>query len=172
MSANLDLVRSIYAGIGSGDFGSAEWADPQIEFVMAEGPDAGSWTGKADMAKAAREHLSAWEGFRVEPEEYRELDDERVLVLVHRTARGKTSGLQLGQVGSKGAQLFHVRDGKVTRYVTWINRDRALADLGLATQALHTQLAAAGIEHSGDRPRLVNVQPNKGHTLRHGRHLP
>ena len=46
-------------------------------------------------------------------------------------ARGKTSGLELGRVGSKGAQLFHVRDGKVTRYVTWINRDRALADLGL-----------------------------------------
>jgi hypothetical protein len=39
MSANLDLVRWIYAGLGSGDFGSAEWADPQIEFVMAEGPD-------------------------------------------------------------------------------------------------------------------------------------
>jgi hypothetical protein len=71
------------------------------------------------MAKVAREHLSAWEGFRVEAEEYRELDEERVLVLVHRTARGETSGLQLGQVGSKGAQLFHLRDGKVTRYVTW-----------------------------------------------------
>ena len=132
MSTNLDLVRSIYAGLGSGDFGSAEWADPQIEFVMAEGPDAGSSTGKADMAKAAREHLSAWEDFRVEAEAYRELDDERVLVLVHRTARGKTSGVQLGQVGAKGAQLFRVRDGKVTRYVTWIKRDRALADLGLA----------------------------------------
>ena len=44
--------------------------------------------------------------------------------------------------------------------------------LGRAAQALHTQLAGHAIKHSRDRPRLVNVQANKGHTLRHGRHLP
>jgi hypothetical protein len=43
--------------------------------------------------------------------------------------------------------------------------------LGLAAQALHAQLAGGGVKHSGDRPGLVNVEPDKGHTLRHG-HLP
>ena len=37
--------------------------------------------------------------------------------------------------------------------------------LGLATQTLHAQLPTHGVEHSGDRPRLVNVEPNEGHTL-------
>jgi ketosteroid isomerase-like protein len=132
---NLDLVRSIYAALERGDFGSAEWAHPEIEYVVADGPDPGSWTGLADMAEAARARLSLWEGYRIEAEEYRELDDERVLVLVHRSGRGKTSGLELGQIGTKGAQLIHVRDGKVTRYVTWADRERALADLGLAPEA-------------------------------------
>jgi ketosteroid isomerase-like protein len=132
---NVDLVRSIYAALERGDFGSADWAHPDIEFVIADGPDAGSWTGLADMAEAVRSGLSPWEKYRVEAYEYRELDDERVLVLVHRSGRGKTSGVELGQIGTQGAQLFHVRDGKVTRYVTWADRERALADLGLAPKA-------------------------------------
>jgi hypothetical protein len=45
--------------------------------------------------------------------------------------RGKTSGLELGQLQVKGAHLFHVKHAKVTKLVNYANRDRALADLGL-----------------------------------------
>ena len=83
------------------------------------------------MAESMRDSLSAWQGARTEAEEYRELDDERVLALTRRSGRGKASGLELEQLGTRGATIFHVRDGKVTNYIVYYDRDRALADLGL-----------------------------------------
>jgi ketosteroid isomerase-like protein len=128
MSANLDLVRSIYAAIGRGDYTSAEWADPKIEYVVVDGPDPGSLTGRDGLVQAMRSLFSALEDIRAEAEEYRELDAERVLVLTRLSGRGKTSGVQ---IGDRGAELFEVHDGKVTRIVAYFDREHALADLGL-----------------------------------------
>jgi ketosteroid isomerase-like protein len=135
MSENLDLVRSIYAAWERGDFSSGGWADDEIECVIADGPSPGHWTGPGAMVEGWRDFLSAWEFWRVEASEYRELDSERVLVFEDRSARAKMSGLLVGQkpgeTPSHGASLFHVRNGKVTVFVTYFDRDRALADLGL-----------------------------------------
>jgi ketosteroid isomerase-like protein len=132
VSANVELVRSIYAVWERGEWSSVGWADPEIEFVLVDVPDvSGSGTGVAGMAEAWRGWLSSWEDFRAEVEEYRELDDERVLVLAHWTGRGKTSGLELRQMRTSAATLFHIRDDKVTRIVGYFARERALADLGL-----------------------------------------
>ena len=131
-SDNLDLVRSIFADWERGDYSSADWADPEIEFVMADGPDPGTWTGLAGLAAWWRDYVSGWEGTRIEADECRGLDDEQVLVLVRYSGRGKRSGLELGPMQAKGAWLFHVRDGRVTRLVRYWDRDRAFADLGLA----------------------------------------
>ena len=133
-SANLEVVRSILAAWERGDFSSAEWAHPEIEYVHADGPEPGRWTGPAGMREAAREQLSAWEEFHPEVEEFRELDDEHILVLTDRRGRGKTSGLDLGEMRAKGAHLFHVRNGKVTRLVVYFDREHALADLGLPSE--------------------------------------
>jgi ketosteroid isomerase-like protein len=125
---NVDLVRAIYAAWERGDFSSAEWAHPEIEFVVPDGPDPGTWKGLAEMTEAWRSQISAWEGFHAVADEFRQLDDERVLVLGHIGGRGKTSGLEVGQ---KVAELFHIRDGKVTRLLTYWERERAFTDLGL-----------------------------------------
>jgi ketosteroid isomerase-like protein len=136
-SANLELVRSIYAAWERGDWSSLDWADPEIEFVVADGPDPGSWTGIAAMAEAWRDHVSSvFEDARIEVNEYRELDDERILVLLIFHGRGRTSGLEVGgQMATKAANLLHVRNGKVTRIAIINDRERALADLGLASES-------------------------------------
>jgi ketosteroid isomerase-like protein len=131
--ANLEILRSIYADWGRGDFSSVEWASPDIEFVLAGGPDPDIWHGLAGMSEGYGEWLRAWEGFRAEPEEYKVLDRERVLVLVRNGGRGRTSGLEL--VYRSVANLFHLQHGKVTRLVVYLDRGLAFADLGLGAQS-------------------------------------
>jgi hypothetical protein len=93
-SANVELVRAIFADWERGDFTSAEWADPDIEYEYADGP----WPGVAGMAERVRAVLAAWRDLRIYVDEYRELDDERVLVLVRRSGRGRASGLELDEL--------------------------------------------------------------------------
>jgi hypothetical protein len=134
MASNLDLVRSIYADWERGDFSSAEWAHADIELVRADRPEVSDSVGVGGMTETWREFLGAWEQLRVEADEYRELDAERVLVLAHWSGRGKTSGLELGQMRTKSASLFHIRGDKVTKLVLYVDAERALADLGLASE--------------------------------------
>jgi hypothetical protein len=131
MSENLDLVRSICSDWERGDFAAVKWADPKIEFVFADGPEPGSWEGQAPMAEAWRKVLSLWTDVHTEVAEHRELDDQRVLVLMSWSGRGKASGFDLARAPWRGANLFHLHKRKVTRLVLYWDRANAFADLGL-----------------------------------------
>jgi ketosteroid isomerase-like protein len=131
MSENLDLVHAICAEWERGHFASAEWADPDIEVIMVGGPEPGTWRGIAGAAEFTRSFLSAWSEIRFVADEYREVDDERIAVVVHYSGHGSTSGVDLGRMGTEHANLFQIRDGKVTRYVVYWDLGSAPADLGL-----------------------------------------
>jgi ketosteroid isomerase-like protein len=133
-SANLDLVRSIYANWERGDWSSAEWAHPEIEYV-SDDPllPLGHTTGVAGMANIWRNWLRAWKDFHTDADEYHEVDGERVLVLLRYSGRGNPGGLEV--MPMEAASLFHIRDGKVMRLVLYLDRERALADVGLKPEA-------------------------------------
>jgi hypothetical protein len=63
VSENLDLVRSIQAAWQRGKFENADWAHPEIECVMVDGPTPDSGSGLAGMARVWREFLSAYHDF-------------------------------------------------------------------------------------------------------------
>ena len=126
---NLEIVRSIYADWERGDFSSNEWADADIEFGFAGGPEPERWRGLTAMAEGYRDWLRAWKDFRAEPEQYLVLDDERILVLVRNSGRGRASGLEIIQ--QSVANLFHLRAGKITKIIVYLDRELAFADLGL-----------------------------------------
>jgi ketosteroid isomerase-like protein len=130
VSANADLVRSIYARWQRGDFSSVQWAHPQIEFEFADGPEPGRWTGIEQMSARYAGWLRGWKDFRAEAERYFTPDERRVLVFVRNTARGRASGLELDM--RSVANFFEVDRGKVVRLVLYWDRERALADAGIA----------------------------------------
>jgi 2-deoxy-D-gluconate 3-dehydrogenase len=147
----------MYTAWARGDFSSIDWADPEIEFVFADGPAPGRWKGHTEMSKAWGQFLATWEDFRSEAVEYRELDDERVLVFIRNSGRGKGSGIGVEQL-ARGANLLHVRGGKVKRLVAYFNRERALADLGLGsgeTSVASESDARSNVFSLTDRTALV-----------------
>lgn len=131
VSSNLDLVKSIYADWERGDWSSTEWADPEIEFAMIGGLVEGKWKGVPEMGKAWGTMVGAWNDLTADPEEFRELDDERVLVFLTNSGRGRGSGIDLGGISTKAANLFTIRGGKVTSLILYWNREEAISDLGL-----------------------------------------
>jgi len=148
MSENLDLVRSIYADWERGDFSRADWAHPEFEYVVVGGPEPVSGIGLAGMAEAMRGVLSVWDDHRIEAVECRQLDNERVLVFTRASGRGKASGLDLAQMRAEWIDVLRIRGGKVTRLVTYADRDRALADLGLEAQAVSEESTTPDLEEA------------------------
>ena len=132
MSANLDLVRSIYADWQRGTSVRSRGRIPRSNLcglavfsVARAAQDSREW--QRDPATSCTHVRMSGPRRRSS----RELDDERVLVLSQLSARGKTSGLDVGQVTTSAASLFHIRDGKVTPLISYMDRADALADLGL-----------------------------------------
>src|SRR5437763_665222 len=119
MSENLKLVHAILADWEHGDFRSTHWAHPRIEYAIADEPGAKLQCGVAAMGRTWREFLTAWDDYRVVAPEYRELDDERVLVAHVAKGRGKTSGLEIAATGGGTANVFHIRRGQVTRLFSY-----------------------------------------------------
>ena len=127
--ANVDLVRSIYDAWEAGDFSRAgEWAHPEIECASFGGPLAGGFTGTAAIEDGWRVLIETLDDVKPQAEEYRDIDEERVLVLSCLRGREKDSGENVEQLR---ANLFRIRDGRVVRLIFYWNRGRAYADLGL-----------------------------------------
>jgi ketosteroid isomerase-like protein len=127
MSTNMQLVREIYDRWERGDWQGYEWADPEIEFVIADGPDPRRIVGRDAMNREWRDFLGAWTDYSIEGEEFRELDGDRVLVLLHAKGHGKSSGAAIAPM--VGANIFTIRAGRVARLAIYFDHRSALSEL-------------------------------------------
>jgi ketosteroid isomerase-like protein len=101
---------------------------PQVVVRDRQSPDQAEYHGLDGVRQWLEEWSAAWDEWHVDVEEIREAGDDAVLVLVHQTARGHASGMEMD---SHDGMLFTFRDGKVVGLDYLTGRERALEAAGL-----------------------------------------
>jgi ketosteroid isomerase-like protein len=124
---NVEIVRSIHRAWEKGDFSSADWADPDIEYSPPH--ERRLSRGVTEMGRRFGEWIAAWENLRVSAEKIVGADD-RVVVLNRFQGRGKESGTPT--VDFSGASFFTLREGKVVILEFFWDHQEALEAAGLS----------------------------------------
>jgi ketosteroid isomerase-like protein len=105
--------------------GEALWEDldPEFEIVDHDIPDAGTYRGRDGVREWLADFGAAWESFTVEPQEYIDAGDGKVVLLVRLSARGRGSGVSLERLDGI---VWTVRDRKSVRLDYYNTRAAAL----------------------------------------------
>ena len=75
-----------------------------------------------------RSETDAWESLRVEPDEFRDLGGNRVLIAGEMIGRGRASGVELN---APAAWVMEMRGSKVCAFQAYASRTEALEAAGL-----------------------------------------
>jgi ketosteroid isomerase-like protein len=124
---NNRMIREGYDAVNRGD---VEWlrahADPGLQFRSRfSGLSGRTYTGERAFEQWYADISESWEGIEQSIERLVELDEERTVVEVRFTARGRGSGIEVDQ---KMAVIFTVRNGKAVRMEAYDSVDEALAE--------------------------------------------
>jgi ketosteroid isomerase-like protein len=124
---NVELIRSFYAE--PDPWGSVvAWVAPDAEFdFTAIYPDGPVLRG-IEQVRRFRDEVP-WDRLRFEPERFFDVDEQRVLVFVRAVGEGKLSGVA-GE--ARIAHEFMFRDGLLTGFKVYGDRDKALEAAGLS----------------------------------------
>jgi ketosteroid isomerase-like protein len=124
---NAELVRRLYDRFNAGDLAPRDLVAEDFEVHDPDLPGGGVFRGPDGLADYLREFSEAWEEYRIEVEELREVGD-RVLALLRHVGRGKGSGIESEL---RDAHVWTVKNGLAVRWRTYLDRNEALGDVGL-----------------------------------------
>ena len=92
--------------------------------------DGREYRGHADVRRWLFEDwASAWSDYSAEPEEFIDVDDERVITVSRVKATGRSSGVEIER---QDAMVFLVRDRQIVRLDYYNSKQQALQAVGLA----------------------------------------
>ena len=127
----MELVRSIYHAFNGGRM-PLDQLDPQIELDLSERIfNPAVYNGHDGAMQFWAEIQEIWETWVSEPERLLDAGDQ-VVALVRSRGRGRSSGVE---VEDTSANVWTIRDGKVTAYRLYRDHDEALAAAGLPPSA-------------------------------------
>ena len=129
MDADFEVIRRAWAATSRFDEeGMRREMHPEIETVpFGAAMEGKSYRGPDEVCLWMRDEIMpSWEVFEVIPEEFQRVGG-RILVTGRWHARGKESGVELDV---SATWVVEVRDGKITYWETYTDRDQALRDIG------------------------------------------
>lgn len=129
--ANVELAKRVIGAFNRRDVdGIVECLNSDIEWFPAMSLTLGgnALRGREGIESYVREVSDTWEEYRVVGQDFRDLGDDRVLALSRVEGRGAGSG---GLVDAEMGQVFDLRDGKISRVRTYLDRGEALKAVGL-----------------------------------------
>ena len=121
---DIERVRAAYAAWNARDLDATlEIVHPDIEVAQdPQIPGAVAVTGKQAFKRWLESFYETWESFEITPTDIRQADD-RVLVIAHVNARGKTMSVP---VETDPAHLLTFRQGQVVRWESYTDPAAAL----------------------------------------------
>jgi ketosteroid isomerase-like protein len=125
---NKELIQRMYEAFHRGDAdGALAYFDPGVEVDASVRVDEGIGHGRDAVATMVARWVGAWEDWREEIEEMRDLGSHVVVVSTQR-GRAKGSGIE---VETRYAVLYEVRGERITRIVLHSGPAEALKAAGL-----------------------------------------
>ena len=126
---NVEVVRAVLERWGNGDFRpTPELFAPEMVLVLRAGfPDAGTYSGREEVAKYMRGFLDPWDHLTIEAEQVVEAGDA-VVAAVRQRGVGVKSGIG---TDFRYFQAWSVQAGRVIRLETCRDRTEAFEAVGL-----------------------------------------
>jgi ketosteroid isomerase-like protein len=120
------LLRQFYEGLNSSDLDAVmSLCDQHVEvYTPPDQMSAIAPRGQKGVANYLLGWLQTWDKYQAELEDFREVDD-RVIAFVRARARGKGSRFD---TETENADIFSLRDGKITHLRLYVDRDEALRE--------------------------------------------
>ena len=128
-SDNAELARRGYAAFAAGDLDALAEILHE-DFVLYDSallPDQGVYRGFEGFLENYRKLLDSFEEFTVEPEEIVDVGDDRLVVALRMSGRGKGSQVA---VEARLAHLWTVRDGRAVELRVYNTKEAALEAAG------------------------------------------
>ena len=126
---NVEIVRGVYSERARGNFVAEVELSAADAIWTWEGPEGRTVShGREEVARNLRAFLDQWEHFRVEADEFIELDDRSVLVVGRIRGRGKQSG---AETEARTFEIWTFKGGKVIGQHQSFDREGALEAAGL-----------------------------------------
>ena len=134
---NVEIVRGAYEAFSRAGLDALlEHFHPDAEYdaTAAIGPYAGMYYGHAAIRNFLADYFESWEYVRMEPDDFIEVGEDNVVVLLRLHLRGRGSGIE---VEARTVNVWTMRDGRAARMAIYNDKAEALEAVGLSEQDAH-----------------------------------